>query len=136
LDSTETQALERWLIARTGDKDVIASDRPAGLFLATGRKGHYFWPDTDPYALYYGSDRDWQMFYMVPGESESQFVMQQIRSRLFDMYAAAGVTHCIIHVGVNTQAIALSKIIMEYPAKFAVQYTSPGGAYKVYRVVY
>jgi len=133
-DCSEIRELERWLRANTGNGDVIASDRPAGVFLATGRKGQYFWPDTDPYSLYYGRDREWWNFYFLPGESESQFVYDEMRRHLSDTYVNSRVTFCVEHTGANAQAVALARIIAENPTWFELRYTSPGGAYKVYRV--
>jgi hypothetical protein len=133
-DCSEIRDLERWLAANTSREDVIASDRPAGLFLACGRKGQYFWPDTDPYALYYGEDREWWRFYSWQGSRETESVYQQMRRDLAAVYAKAKVTFCVEHAGSNAQAVGLARIVAENPDWFERRYTTPKGTHKVYSV--
>ena len=53
IDWTELRDVERFLREHTRPEEVIASSHPERLFLTTGRRGHYFWPDTDPVAFDY-----------------------------------------------------------------------------------
>ena len=134
VDTSEIQDLEQWLSTNTSREDVIASDRPAGLFLAMGRRGHYLWPDSDPYALYYGDDRVWWSFYSWPGDRETDYVYTQMRHQLAETYAAAQVKYYVEHTGANAQTDALARIIAENPTWFELKYSTPKAAYKIYRV--
>jgi len=133
-DLSEIQEIERWLLANVSRADVVASDRPAGLFLATGLRGQYFWPDTDPYALYYGADRRWWQFYWWPGQQEIQNIYAQMRSQFAGTYSKAGISYYVEHVGANAQSAALAKLIVERPQSFVLCHTSPKAGYRVYRM--
>lgn len=132
VDWTERAALMGWLDSHTHPDAVIASAQPAGIFLATGRRGHYFWPDDDPYRLSYGADRSFASLYIAPGASEVRFVREQIRDRLVDVYNRGAITHYVHHAGINTMSDVLGMWLSSQPSVFARLYTTPAGRYTVY----
>jgi hypothetical protein len=134
VDLAEVQHLERWVLANTSLQDIIASDRPGGLFLATGRRGQYYWPDSNPYSLYYGKDRSAWRFYVWPGDQEIQQVYEEMRGLLARSYVAGRIRYCVEHTDANAQATALGRFIAENSSWFQLQYTSPKGTYSVYRL--
>ena len=104
------------------------------MFLATGRRGQYFWPDTDPYALYYGPDRTWRTFYVAPARSEAQYVADEIRRRLVPAYREAGFAWYVEHRNINASAGVLATVIRAQPDVFARVFSPPRGTYQVYRL--
>lgn len=134
VNCSEIADLERWLVAKTSPDEVIASDRPAGLFLMTGRQGQYFWPDTDPYAAYYGEDRKWWKFYFWPGEQDIQSIYEQMQRSLEKTYRDGRIAYYVEHVSANIPSVAMARIMAAHPAWFDLRYVSPMGTYKVYRV--
>jgi len=134
IDWTEIRAVERWVGESTEADAVIASAHPASLFLATGRKGHYFWPDTDPYALYYGPDRSWRTLYAMSGPSEHRHLEQEMRERLLDVYRSAGIRYCIELKGLYTSGDILAPLLRQRPDLFQPCFRTPKGTYTVFRV--
>jgi hypothetical protein len=134
IDFSEMRAVERWVEANTRPSDVIASAQPGGLFLATGRQGHYFWPDENPYRLYYGPDRTWATMYLAPGASEAQFVAEELRRRFAEVYRQAGIKYYVAHRDINTAARVLATFVRQQPDVFTPRYTTPGRTYTVYQL--
>jgi len=134
IDWTEMRAVERWVAQNTEADAVIASAHPASLFLATGRQGHYFWPDTDPYALYYGVDRTWRTFYALPAASERRYLEDQMRERLLDVYRSAGIRYCIEHTGLYTSGAVLAPLLRRHPELFEPCFRTPRRTYTAFRV--
>jgi hypothetical protein len=79
IDWTEVRAVEQWVAHNTKPDDILAAPEAAELYLVTGRQGYYFWPDTDPYRLFYGPDRSWKTFCALPGASETQYMRDELR---------------------------------------------------------
>ena len=116
------------------DRSSDASAQPAALYLATGRRGHYFWPDTDPYAMYYGADRRWRSLYVTTGASEATWLAAQIGQDLERAYREEEIGWYVEHAGVNTSCAVLAPMIRARPREFVPVYRTPRGVYTVFRV--
>ncbi len=130
----EMRAAERWVAAHVPPEGIVASAQPAALFLATGRRGHYFWPDTDPYSLYYGPDRRWASLYVPSGRSEAAHLAEQIPRQLADAYRAERIGLYVEHQHVNTSAIVLAPYVRARPREFVHVHRTPRGVYNMFRV--
>jgi hypothetical protein len=133
LDLTEVRHLEDWLRSNTAASDVIASAWPARFFLTTGRRGFVFWPDTDPYARYYGPDRRWSAFYVLPSPSETRAMFEDMQTHMRRAYQEAGIGY-YIEQGRLREAAVFAHLLKAYPAAFDRAYATPGGDFTVYRV--
>jgi hypothetical protein len=132
----ELARLHEWIRAGTPSDAVIASNRSSGIFLATGRRGYFFWPDHDPYTYYYGPDRLWSQFYVLSnGVDEERAVYEEMKAKWVEAYRSAGVTHFVFYRHIN-ESQALSRLIAGFPGCFDPVYVTPGGAYSVYRIRY
>lgn len=132
-DWSELRALEGWLREFTEPSDLIASPQPAALYLSTGRQGYFFWPDRDPYALFYGSDRRWADLFLIPSRSEFQWVFADVAANLPQSYAAAGIRWYVEHAGLSSASAAVGRLISAHPSYFSLAWRSPGDTFRVYR---
>ena len=82
IDWTELRDVESFLREHTQPEDVIASSHPERFFLSTGRRGHYFWPVTDPVALDYDPERAASRFTILPAPAEARARSQEVMRRL------------------------------------------------------
>lgn len=133
LDLTEVRQLEDWIRSSTSASDVIASAWPARFFLTTGRRGFVFWPDTDPYARYYGPDRRWSAFYVLPSPSESRAMFEDMRAHMPRAYREAGIGY-YVEQGRLREAAVFAHLLKAHPTAFERAYATPGGDFTVYRV--
>lgn len=134
IDWTEVRAVEQWVTQNTGTKDVLAVSCTAGLFLVTGRQGYHFWPDTNPYRLYYGRDRAWSKFYLVGSASEGQRLLDELRSRLDEVYRAAGIRYYIEHRQIDVGEGAMAEYVRARPDVFRPVFQTRRGNFTVFRV--
>lgn len=134
VDWTQYDELVQWIRTNTPPDAIIASAQPAGIFLATGRLGHYFWPDHDTYRLSYGPDRSYRTLYAAPAASEWEFARREIRERLADVYRENGITHYVEHRGVNTLAGAVGEQVRAMPERFREVHLTSDGVYTVFVV--
>lgn len=132
-DWGELRALENWLKESTAPSDLIASPQPAGLYLSTGRRGHFFWPDRAPYALFYGPDRRWADLFLIGSRSEQQWALADVTNHLLRTYAEAGIDWYIEHTDLSSTSRAVRRLIAARPSHFSLAWTSPGGTFRVYR---
>jgi hypothetical protein len=132
-DWNELRALESWLRKATDPGHLLASPQPAGLYLSTGRRGHFFWPDRDPYALFYGPDRRWADLFLIGSRSEHRWAQTDVATHLLRTYAEAGIDWYIEHSGLSSTSLAVGRLIAAHPSRFALTWTSPGGTFRVYR---
>jgi hypothetical protein len=133
IDWSELRDVERFLRERTAPEDVIASAHPEALFLATGRRGHYFWPDTDPVAFGYAPQRAASRFTILPVAAESQARADQMRANLGRVYGEAGIDW-YVEWGVLPAAQAMARVVAEQPAWFEPVHVTPGRAFRIFRV--
>jgi hypothetical protein len=132
-DLTELERLEDWIRRNTPESAVIASAWPARVFLATGRRGFVFWPDTDPYQRYYGRDRRAASFYVTPSASEAQSLLDEMRADWHRTWRDAGITHYVAQRSLR-EARVLAHVVRAHPEAFDLQYETPGGGLAVYRL--
>ena len=133
LDLTEFTAVEAWLRENTAGDDVIASAWPARVFLTTGRRGVVTWPDRDPYARYYGSDRSFASFTAVPARSETEAMVADIRANWRDAWREAGVT-VYVEARDERDARAFAAAVRDESAAFEPVYVTPGESFRIYQV--
>jgi len=133
LDLTEVRHLEDWLRSNTDASDVIASAWPARFYLTTGRRGFVFWPDTDPYARYYGPDRRWSAFYVLPSPSETRAMFEDMRAHMPRAYREAGIG-CYVEQARLREAAVFAHLVKARPGAFDPAYATPRGDFRVYRV--
>ena len=129
---TELENLEHWIAGQTEAGDIVASSMPARLFLATGRQGHYFWPDSDPYRQYYGVDRSAAMFYVIGGPSEQAYLAQQINERALAAYRAGQVDYYVEQAGLSPASLVMGQFVRSHPEAFEPVYRTPKGVFTVF----
>ncbi len=134
IEWTEVRAVEQWVDKNTRPDDVLAAAYAAGLYLATGRQGYYFWPDTDPYRLFYGADRSWTNLYVLPGRSEGRHLTEELRRRLDEVYAAARIRFYIEHRYIDVGEGAMAAYVRSRPEVFQPVFTTHPGNFTVLRV--
>ncbi len=134
IDWTEVRAVEEWVAANTRPDDRLAAANNAALFLSTGRTGHYFWPDTDPYRLFYGPDRDWRTFCVQNSDSEGRHLLQELEHRLDQVYREAGIAYYIEHREIDVGLGAMSRYVRARPERFVPVFRTPGGTFTVFRL--
>ncbi len=132
----ERRHLHAWL-RNVSPRNAVVACNPGEIYLNTGRRGYVYWPDRDPYTLYYGPQRAWRQFYAISpaGVDEDRAVYQQMKPRWVDAYRSAGVTHFVHHRYMN-ESQALARLIGEFRENFEPVYVTPGGVYRVYRIRY
>ena len=59
--------------------------------MATGRRGHYFWPDTDPVAFEYDPSRAASRFTILPVPAEARARSEDVERNLARVYREAGI---------------------------------------------
>ena len=128
--SAETR---QWIIENTGPEDVIASAQPAGLFLATGRRGQSLWHDNDPYRRYYGADRKWWQFYTSGAPSELALVKEQMRADLPGAYRLGGVTHIVLFP-MRVESDGLRTVKRDHPEWLDLRYVRPSETHPIFRL--
>lgn len=133
LDLTEAQALAEWIRAHTEESDVIASWRPAQLYLASGRRGFNTWAEADPYAARFSPDRRLGTFYAIPSPVDDPAAYGEMREKLPRVYAAAGVTVYVEHA-LDPRRRELARLVREHPGWFELRYTSRNRTLRVYRL--
>jgi hypothetical protein len=133
VDWGELRAVERWLGEHSQPDDVIASAHPETIFLATGRRGHYFWPESDPVAFDYGADRQIRRFAMLPAASEAKAREREIERELGHVYREAQIAWYVAWAPLAS-AHSLARVMQQRPGWFEPRYTTPGRTFEVYRV--
>ena len=133
MDWGEARALEAWIRAKTAPSDIIASPLHAGLYLATGRQGHYFWPITDPYREYYGPERSWWNFFILR-ESQQEALVAEVREKLPSYYRSARVDWYVEQAGMGPEVDAIRRFIVEHPGWLVPRYITPRRRFVVYDV--
>lgn len=131
-DWTEYDALTTWVTDNTPADSIIASAHPAGMFLSTGRKGHYFWPDHNPFHRSYGPDRSIMSLYAAPAASELRFVQEDIQERLVDEYEREQITHYVEHAGISAVSDVMGAFVRSRPDRFTPVYATPNREYTVF----
>jgi hypothetical protein len=134
LDLSEVDALAEWLRLNTHTSDTLAAGWPAGLFLRTDRRGYFLWPDSDPYALYFGSDRQASLFYAAGSPSEERHLISDLRQRLASVYRQAGVDYVVDFGPGRREAALVARVVRASPESFELRYESPRRTARVYRV--
>jgi hypothetical protein len=129
----EVEALEDWIGENTSESAVIASARPARLFLTTGRRGVVTWPDRDPYTRYYGRDRRAWTFTAVPAHSETVTMARDMQAHWRDAWQSAGVTHYVESRG-ERDAEIFAAAVRSHSRAFDEVYETPGGSFGVYQI--
>jgi hypothetical protein len=134
MDWGEARALEAWIRAETAPSDIIASPLHAGLYLATGRQGHYFWPITDPYRKYYGPERSWWNFFIHMPESQQEALVAEVREKLPGYYRSARVDWYVEQAGIAPEVDAIRRFIVEHPGWLVPRYITPRRRFAVYEL--
>jgi len=133
IDWTELRDVERFLREHTLPDDVIASSHPERLFLTTGRRGHYFWPDTDPVAFDYDPGRAASRFTILPVPAEAEARREDARAKLDRVYREAAVAWYVEWEGLGS-AQAFAQVVRDRPATFQLRHTTPRGTFRIFRV--
>jgi len=133
VDWTELQAVERFLLEHTQPSEVIASSHPERLFLTTGRRGHYFWPDTDPVTFDYDPGRAASRFTILPVPAEARARSQDVERSLAQVYREAKIAW-YVEWSVLDSARSFSQVAQATPGWFELRYTTPGRTFAIYRV--
>lgn len=133
IDWTELRDVERFLREHTQPEDVIASSHPERFFLSTGRRGHYFWPVTDPVALDYDPGRAASRFTILPAPGEARLRSQEVIRRLAEVYRDAKIAWYVDWAALES-ARSFSSAARGAPGRFELRHTTPGKTFAVYRV--
>jgi hypothetical protein len=133
VDWTELRDVERFLREHTQPEDVIASSHPERLFLTTGRRGHYFWPDTDPVAFDYDPERAASRFTILTVPAEARARSQEVGRRLAQVYRDAKIAWYVDWAALES-ARTFSQVARATPGWFERVYTTPGQTFAIYRV--
>ncbi len=134
IDWTEARAVEQWVAQNTQADDVLAASSAAALYLTTGRQGYYFWPDTDPYRLFYGPDRAWTTFYLFGSAAEGRYLLEELGQRASAVYHAAGIRYYIEHKQIDIGEGAMAEYVRAHPDLFTPVFATRGGNFTVFRV--
>jgi hypothetical protein len=132
-DFGELRDVERFLRERTAPGDLVASAQPQALYLATGRRGYYLWPDTDPVAWGYSPERDASRFTVLPAPAEARGRIEELRRDLGRAYADAGIDW-YVEWSELPDARAMAQLVLEHPAWFELVHTTPKRGYRIFRV--
>jgi 4-amino-4-deoxy-L-arabinose transferase-like glycosyltransferase len=132
-DLGELRDIERFLRERTAPGDIVASAQPQALFLATGRRGYYLWPDTDPVAWGYSPERDASRFTTIAAPAEARGRIEELRRDFGRAYAEAGIDW-YVEWSELPAARAMAQLVLEHPAWFELVHTTPKRAYRIFRV--
>jgi hypothetical protein len=133
IDWTELRAAEQFLREHTEPGDVIASSHPERLFLTTGRRGHFFWPDTDPVAFEYDAGRAASRFAALPVPAEAEARGRDVERGLSEAYRDAKIAW-YVDWSARESARAFSHAALAMQGRFERVYTTPGGSFAIYRV--
>ena len=110
-----------------------ASAGPGGVYLHSGRQGYFIWPDADPYLRYYGADREAWRFYSTRSKSEMQSIYEEMAAQFLTVYGRLRIRY-FLHQPNWLESQVMDGIAAEHPSLFERIYTSPGGAYRLYRM--
>jgi hypothetical protein len=132
-DLGELRDVERFLRERTAPGDIVASAQPQALFLATGRRGYYLWPDTDPVAFGYSPERDASRFTVIEVPAEVRGRVEELRRGLGRAYAAAGIDWYVEWSSLPASQ-AMAQLVLEHPAWFELVHTTPKRGFRIFRV--
>jgi hypothetical protein len=133
IDWTELRDVERFLREHTQPEDVIASSHPERFFLSTGRRGHYFWPVTDPVALDYAPERAASRFTILPAPAEARARSDEVIRHLAEVYREAKISW-YVDWSTLEHARGFSHAARGAPGRFELRHTTPGKTFAVYRV--
>lgn len=133
IDWTELRDVERFLREHTQPEDVIASSHPERLFLITGRRGHYFWPDTDPVAFDYDPERAASRFTILGVPAEARARSEDVGRSLAQVYRDAKIGWYVDWAALES-ARTFSRVAQATPGWFEPRYTTPGRTFTIYRV--
>lgn len=122
-----------WIIENTDPEDVIASAQPAGLFLATGRRGQSLWHDNDPCRRYYGADRKWWQFYVPGAPSERALAAEQMRADLAGAYREGKVTYVVLFP-MRVESDSFFTVMRDHPEWLDFRYVAPGNTHPIFRL--
>jgi hypothetical protein len=132
-DYTELRDVERFVRERTAPGDIVASAQPQALFLATGRRGYFLWPDTDPVAWNYSPERSASRFAVLDAPAELRGRIEALRRDLGRAYAEAGIDW-YVEYGELPMSQAMAQLVLEHPAWFELVHTTPKRGYRIFRV--
>ena len=106
---------------------VIASYRPTGAYLTTGRKTVALFPDIDPVAYLYSPSRRWSTFCLLPTTEEIERRRADALEHLDRAYREVGVQYQIVstEVPAGTRA-AVNARRTALPERYRLVYVSPG----------
>jgi len=133
IDWTELHDVERFLREHTDPNEVIASSHPERLFLTTGRRGHYFWPESDPVAFDYDPGRAASRFTILPVPAEARARSQDVERSLAQVYRDAKIAWYVDWSALDS-AQSFSRVAQATPGWFELRYTTPGRTFAIYRV--
>jgi hypothetical protein len=134
IDWTEVHAVEQWTAQNTHPDDVLAAGYAAGLYLVTGRQGYYFWPDANPYRLFYGPDRAWTTFCLLGSAAEGRYLLEELGQRASAVYHAAGIRYYIEHRQIDVGEGAMAEYVRAHPDLFNPVYATWGRNFTVFHV--
>jgi hypothetical protein len=133
VDWTELRDVERFVREHTLPEEIIASAHPELLFLTTGRRGHYFWPESDPAAFEYDPARSFGRFTILPVAEEARARMEDVLARLGPVYREAGIGWYVEWTMLpSTQSFAAA--IAKRPGWFEQRYRTPLRSFTIHRV--
>ena len=132
-DLAEIDEVYAWVREHSNKEDVFAAAWSAGLFLNTGRQGHFLWPDSDPYERYYGEDREAWRFYGARSESELMSIYHEMAADFVATYGAAQVRY-YVHQPHWLESRVMESVIEGNPRLFSPVFESSKGSYRVYQV--
>ena len=133
IDWTELLDVEGFLREHTQSEEVIASSHPERLFLTTGRRGHYFWPDTDPVAFEYDRERAASRFTILPVPAEARARSQDVGRSLAQVYRDAKISW-YVDWGTLDAARSFARVARATPGWFELRHATPGRTFAIYRV--
>ena len=113
--------------------EIIASAGPGGVYLHSGRRGYFVWPDTNPYLRYYGADREAWRFYSSRSRNEMLSIYDEMAAQLPTLYGELGIRF-YLHQPNWLESRVLDEIAANRPGIFEPLFESSGGAYRLYRV--
>lgn len=133
LDAAELGEVYAFLDRELANDAVIASATPGGVYLHSGRRGYFLWPDANPYERYYGSDRTAWNFYTARSASEAQAIQQEIATDFTTVYGDLGI-HYYLDQPNWLEAEVMGDIARHHPGRFEELFASSRGSYRLYRM--
>ncbi len=133
IDWSELRDVERFLREHTQPDELIASSHSEALFMGTGRRGHYFWPDTDPVAFEYDPSRTASRFTILPVPAEARARSEDVERNLARAYREAGIAWYVEWTALPSAQI-FTQTAQHHPGWLEPRYVTPGRSFAIYRV--